>query len=132
MTLSILIAEDDAMISYLLTEVLIGMGHAVCASVDTEAGAIAAAQRCGPDLVIVDEHLEEGSGLGVIKALLRRGPVNHIFVSGDTDKIRRLMPNAVIVAKPYREEDLAAAIERAVALGQDNRPLASGRDGFGI
>jgi CheY-like chemotaxis protein len=114
-----MIVEDEVFIAFLLGEVLKGMGHEVCASERTQRGAIAAAPVCKPDLMIVDERLEEGSGLAVVEAVLRNGPTPHIFVSGDTSRIRRLMPDAVVLEKPYQEADLARAIQRALALGRE-------------
>jgi len=47
-SLRILVVEDDILISMLLAEVLIGMGHEVCAIATTKADAVAAADRCKP------------------------------------------------------------------------------------
>jgi CheY-like chemotaxis protein len=115
-SLRVLVVEDEAIIAYLLGEVLKGMGHEVCALELSQAGAIAAAERHKPDLMIVDEHLGQGSGLAVVEAVLRTRPTPHIFVSGDTFKIKRLMPDAVVMEKPYHETDLARAIDSAMAL----------------
>ena len=46
--LRILVVEDDALIGMLLAEVLVGMGHEVCAIEANEADAVAAAARCRP------------------------------------------------------------------------------------
>ena len=110
----ILVVEDDAMIAFLLGEILNGMGHDVCATEAAEHDAIAAALRCKPDLMIVDENLGDGSGSKVVDAVLGNGPIPHVFVSGDVRKIQRLRPLAVIVEKPYFEADLARAIEEAM------------------
>ncbi len=115
--LQIMIVEDDAMIAFLLGEILSGLGHDVCASEGTEEGAIAAALRCKPDLMIVDEHLGHGSGLRVVDAVLANEPVPHVFVSGDTRPIARRRPHAVIVEKPYSEADLERAINKAMSPG---------------
>jgi len=129
--LRILVVEDDYMIAFLLGEILKGMGHDVCASEGTEDGAIAAALRCKPDLMIVDEHLGAGSGLNVVDVVLGNGPVPHLFVSGDVKKIERLRPHDVIMEKPYSEADLARAIHKAMnpgsgpALGQLARSTMS-------
>ncbi len=112
--LRILIVEDEVVIAILLGEVLKGMGHEVCAIEGAEADAIAAARRCKPDLMIVDEHLGDGSGLTVVEEVLRDGPVPYIFATGDIFRIRRLMPDAVIMEKPYHETELARAIRRAM------------------
>jgi CheY-like chemotaxis protein len=98
----------------LLAEVLEGMGHEVCAIEATEERAVAAAFRCRPDLMIVDVRLGNGSGVSVVERSLRDGPVPHVFVSGDPSKVQALRPDAVVLQKPFRETDLAQAIERAL------------------
>src|SRR5436853_3517200 len=50
--LRVLVVEDDALIAMLLTEMLAGMGHDVCATAATEADAVSAATRYDPDLMI--------------------------------------------------------------------------------
>ena len=130
--LRIMVVEDEAVIAFLLGEVLKGMGHDVCATESTEFGAIAAALLCKPDLMIVDEHLGEGSGLAVVEAVLRNGPAPHIFVSGDTSQIKRVRPDAVILEKPYFEPDLARAIQRALALERSASGLEFVLPGAGL
>jgi DNA-binding response OmpR family regulator len=108
--LRIMVVDDDAMIAFLLSEILRGMGHDVCACEGTEDGAIAAAIACKPDLMIVDEHLGAGSGMRVVDVVCETESVPHVFVSGDVKSIERLRPDAVIVEKPYSEAGLAYAI----------------------
>ena len=113
--LRVMIVDDDAIIAFLLGEILKGMGHDVCASEGTQDGAIAAALGCKPDLMIVDERLGGGSGMRVVDVVCMTEPVPHVFVSGDIQAIERLRPNAVTVAKPYSEADLACAIQKAMS-----------------
>ena len=103
------------MVAFLLGQILEGMGHEVCAIESSKAGAIAAAKRCKPDMMIIDEHLGRESGLAVMEAVLQDGPTPHIFVSGDTTRIRALKPSAIVLEKPYFEPDLEQAISRALA-----------------
>ena len=110
----VLLAEDDHMIGMLLGEMLAGMGHVVCAIETTEAGTVTAAARCRPDLLIVDARLGQGSGLRAVDAILRAGPVPHVFVSGDISRIVASRPDAVAIEKPFREAELARSIERAL------------------
>ena len=112
--LRILIVEDDAMIALLLDDVLREMGHEVCASEAGEAAAIRAARRCKPDLMIVDEHLGEGSGMAVVDEVLGVEAVPHLFVSGDARRITALRPDSIVVEKPFSEVGLARAIQRAM------------------
>ena len=115
--LRILVAEDDTIVGMLLGELLKEMGHDVCAIETTEADAVAAAVRCRPDLMIIDVRLGDGSGISAVKEILRTGPVSYIFVSGDISSVRMLTPDTVIIQKPYREPDLANAIQRAIGAG---------------
>jgi CheY-like chemotaxis protein len=112
--LRILVVEDEAVIAMLLDEVLVGMGHDVCGIESTAIGAVAAAARCKPDLMIVDAQLREGSGVSAVDEILRSGFVPHVFVTGNILGIQALRPNAVVIQKPYREPDLAWAMRRAL------------------
>jgi two-component system, response regulator PdtaR len=110
----VLVVEDNALIGILLAEVLAAMGHSVCAIEATEADAVAAAVRCGPDLMIVDEWLREGSGVSAVDEILRAGPVPHVFVSGDVSRVTALKPSAEVLQKPFREAELSGAIQRVL------------------
>ncbi len=122
--LRIMVVDDDAMIAFLLGEILKGLGHDVCATEATEDGAVAAALFCKPDLMIVDEHLGEGSGMKVVDVVCEHEWVPHIFVSGDVNAVERLRPRAVIMAKPYSEAGLAIAIQKAMGQGSKASPRA--------
>lgn len=111
--LRILLVEDDAIIATLTAETLQSMGHEVCAIAATETEAVAAAARERPDLLIVDAHLNEGSGLSAVRQILLDGPVPHIFISGDVLSAEQLDASAILLQKPFQETDLAQAIQRA-------------------
>ena len=114
-SLRVLVIEDNALIAMLLSEMLTGMGHFVCATAATESEAVVAAAHYGPDLMIVDAGLGQGSGVSAVEEVLRAGPVPHVFISGDAERVRRRKPNAVVVRKPFREAELARAIDLAFA-----------------
>lgn len=135
-TLRILLVEDNVLIGRLLAEMLLELGHEVCAIEGTEVGAVAAAARFSPDLMIVDSHLGEGSGMGAVTAISRTGPIPHLFISGDGVRILALPPGTVSIQKPFYEADLVRAIQTVVAqtavakraIGQP-APRDSGRTG---
>ena len=112
--LRVLVVEDDAVIGELLAETLVGMGHDVCGIESNESDAVAAANRCKPDLMIVDAHLSVGSGVSAIESIVRTSPVPHVFMSGDTVTVRALRRRAVVIQKPFREPDLQRAIQSAL------------------
>ena len=113
--LRILVVEDDAIVGMLLAEMLEEMGYEVCAIEASEAEAVTAAIRCRPDLMIVDVQLGNGSGVAAVEEILRTRSVPHVFVSGDPSAVTALRPGAVALQKPFRESDLARAIEHALA-----------------
>ena len=113
--LRIVVVEDDALIGALLGELLGEMGHDVCAIERNEAGAVAAAARFRPDLMIVDVSLGAGSGIDAVDTVAASGAIRHVFTSGDTMQVRLQRPNAVVVQKPFVESELAQAIARAMA-----------------
>lgn len=116
-TLRILVVEDDALIGMLLAEMLEEMGHDVCAIEATEDGAISGAYHCQPDLMIVDVGLAEGNGISAVDRIQDRGPMPHVFVSGDISRVRLLRPGSVMVQKPFHEQELGRAIWRAFGPG---------------
>ena len=76
----------------LLAELLAEMGHEVCAVETTEAGAVAAALRHAPDLMIVDVQLDEGNGISAVGEAIRSKFIPHRFVSSDTTKDLAVRP----------------------------------------
>ena len=111
----ILVVEDDAQIGAALAEMLVEMGYEVCAIEGAQADAVKAAARYKPDLMIVDVRLGDGDGVSTVGEILRGGFIAHVFVSGDASKVRALKSRAVAIQKPFRELDLARAIQRARA-----------------
>jgi two-component system, response regulator PdtaR len=114
--LRVLVVEDDPMIGILLAEMLEGMGHDVCAIETTEAAAVSAASEYRPGLMIVDARMGEGSGVSAVDKILRTRFVPHLFITGNISKISALRPDAVVLEKPFREPELARAIQRAIDL----------------
>ncbi len=112
--LRVMIVEDDGMIASLLGELIEALGHEVCAIESSESGAVAAARRSRPDLMIVDAHLQDGSGIAAVETITGNGHVPHIYVTGDAKAIRTLKPNATVMQKPYFELDLVLAIQSAL------------------
>ena len=105
----IVIVEDDVFISIDLSDLLIAMGHDVCAIASTEDEAVAAALQWTPDLMIVDGNLSEGSGVSAMRRILAHRFVAHFYITGDPIHLLKAVPDAVVVAKPFTM--------RAVAIG---------------
>jgi CheY-like chemotaxis protein len=113
--LTILVVEDHALIGLLLGELLVEMGHSVAAVERTRAGAVAAAARFAPDMIIADVFLGADDGVAAVDEILRARWTPHVFVSGFVSPQLRARPGVVCLRKPYRDSDLEAAMERALA-----------------
>ena len=111
-----LIAEDDFMIAMFLEELLVAMGHEVCAVVADQAATVAAANEQVPDLMIVDEGLREGSGIEAVAEILKTQFVPHIFATGNCFRVLANRPDAIVLQKPYNAKALTRAIEQALQI----------------
>ena len=109
----ILVVEDDALIGSLLTEVLQALGYAVYPIETTEDGAVSAAARHRPDLMIVDVQLAAGSGLSAMARISQTRPIPHVFMSGDSHQSASF-GIVLLLRKPFRQSDLIRAIEQAL------------------
>ena len=76
--LKMLLVEDSAVLAARLEELLTHVpGVDLASTVDTEAEAVAAITDGGIDVVILDLHLRQGTGFGVLRGIanLQRRPV---------------------------------------------------------
>lgn len=113
-SLRILLAEDEPWISMFLQELLEDMGHTVLGIATSERMLVEAALRDTPDLLIVDEHLNTGSGANAVRTILQTIFIPHIFTSGDRLPDRQGGPAAILLRKPFRDIELSDAIGRAM------------------
>ncbi len=90
--LSILLVEDSALLVERLQEMLTGIvGTRVAAVAGGEAEAVRALAAIAVDVVLVDLHLKQGTGFGVLRAISRqaRRPVVIVFTNYDLADYRR-------------------------------------------
>lgn len=80
----ILVAEDDSEARALLAELLSELGHRVVAEVGTGREAQARALELMPDVVLLDVHMPDGSGIEAAEAITSSAPgVAVVLFSGD-------------------------------------------------
>lgn len=116
-----MVVEDDEDSLELARRLVQGIGHAVLVARDGEQG-LASARSARPDLVLLDMRMPGIDGLTVVREL-RRDPqlssVPVIAVSADVGDDERAQAIAAgcdeFVGKPYRPEQLRAAIRRWLA-----------------
>jgi CheY-like chemotaxis protein len=106
----ILIIEDDAIISQLLAQLLMQLGHTVSGVAATEVAAVEAAAADRPDVMLVDSRLREGSGRGAVEHILRAGFIPHVYMSGFPAAPDRLGPGVAALRKPFSHQALQLAV----------------------
>jgi response regulator NasT len=80
----ILLAEDDDNARSLLVDLLSTLGHVVVAEVATGREAFERAHELGPDVVLLDVHMPDGSGIEAAEKITRDQPgVAVVLFSGD-------------------------------------------------
>jgi DNA-directed RNA polymerase specialized sigma24 family protein/CheY-like chemotaxis protein len=113
----ILIIEDEAVIAMDLSDLVSAAGHAVCGVESTASGAVAAAKRERPDLVLADIQLADGSsGIEAVKEILSSFEVPVIFITAFPDRLltgERPEPT-FLITKPYSPDMVRAAVSQAL------------------
>lgn len=113
--LRIIIVEDNGIIAMDLADLLIAMGHDVCAIASGENEAVQAAELHQPDLMIVDDNLAEGDGLSAMQRILKHTGIAHLYITGNAREVADRLPKAVIISKPFVMNELTQAIDIALA-----------------
>ena len=115
----ILIVEDEVLIAADLEGRLTGLGYTVCGKAITGEEALELAEKCRPDLVIMDIILQ-GKMDGTEAAEVIRDtwgtPVVFLTAYADTDRLERAKftyPFGYIL-KPFRERDLKITVDMAL------------------
>jgi response regulator NasT len=80
----VLIAEDDDNARSLLTDLLTSLGHTIVAEVSTGREAFERAKDVVPDVVLLDVHMPDGSGIEAAELITQTVPgVAVVLFSGD-------------------------------------------------
>lgn len=83
-TIRILLAEDDANARSVLVDLLGALGHEVVAQVATGREAVERAREVEPDVVLLDVHMPDGSGIEAAEEITREHPSTAVVLfSGD-------------------------------------------------
>jgi DNA-binding NtrC family response regulator len=110
----VLLVEDDASVGAGI-ELLLGLEGFETVWVRSCVEACEVARRTSPELAIVDIDLPDGNGIDLASRLRALHPDLTIVLStGHVDPVAAEGYGFVSLLKPYKVEDLLAAIERAV------------------
>lgn len=119
----VLLVDDHQMFADSLTRLLEDDPEIrVVATAGTVAEGVAAARRCQPEVVLLDQHLPDGTGLAAAAALRAEVPeVRIVMLTGELDD--RVLVDAIeagcsgFLTKAHAAHEVVAAV-RAAAAGQ--------------
>lgn len=125
-TTSVLIIEDEPLISMQLEDLVSSLGHRICGTAATRTQAREAVADNPPGLVLADIQLADGSsGLDAADDIMAMAPVPVIFITAYPERLltgNRPEPT-YLVTKPFSEDAVRTAISQALFFGP-NAPLA--------
>jgi len=129
-TIRVLLAEDDANARSLLTDLLGSLGYAVLAQVGSGREAVRRTQEVTPDVVLLDVHMPDGSGIEAAEEITQHVPGTAVVLFSGDESVslsdREVSATAAIafLPKPTPPRVLDATIRLAVSRA---RELASAR-----
>ncbi|MEO1488035.1 MAG: response regulator [Pseudomonadota bacterium] len=122
---SVLIIEDEPLISMQLEDLVSSLGHEVCGTAATRTQSVDVVKERTPGLVLADIQLADGSsGLDAVDDILAIGDVPVIFITAYPERLltgERAEPT-YLVTKPFEEKTVRAAISQALFFGS-SKPL---------
>ncbi len=124
-TTSVLIIEDEPLISMQLEDLVRSLGHEICGTAATRTQAQEVVAEKTPGLVLADIQLADGSsGLDAVDDILAMDSVPVIFITAYPERLLtgdRPEPT-YLITKPFQEDTVRAAISQALFFGS-SRPL---------
>lgn len=114
---SVLIIEDEPLISMQLEDLVTSLGHEICGTAATRTQALEVVAEKTPGLVLADIQLADGSsGLDAVDDILAIGSVPVIFITAYPERLLtgdRPEPT-YLVTKPFQEKTVRTAISQAL------------------
>ena len=110
-----LVIEDEYLIALELCAALARLGFETVETAATERDAVLCAANHQPDLFTTDYNLAKGTGVDAAKRICAVKDTAVVFVTSAPAMVRKEMPAATVIGKPYTGGQLIAAIGSAMA-----------------
>lgn len=109
------IIEDEYLISQSLRDMLEKLGFSRFSFARSEDAAVMGA-RAEPkiDLITTDVRLLPGDGVSAVQAICRKRDIPVVFITGYANELADRLPDATVVQKPVKQEQLAAAVREVL------------------
>ena len=108
------IIEDDYLIAQSLQDMLESLGFTSFSFARSEDAAVIGANQQRIDLITADVRLLPGDGVRAVRAICAKRAIPVIFITGYKAELVDRVPDANVIQKPVKEEELAAAVQRVL------------------
>jgi DNA-binding response OmpR family regulator len=105
-----LIIEDEYLIGQALRDMLEEVGFTKFSFARSEDAAVMGANAQNIDLITADVRLLPGDGLAAVEKICAERDIPVLFITGYADELKERAPDAVIVQKPIKREELMSAV----------------------
>ena len=110
----VLVVEDEAIIAWVLRDVLEDNGYEVVGPASTQHAALELVHRDHPNVAVVDVKLKQGDGIAAAREMAREG-VDVLFVTAHgAQMVAESGLTTGVVEKPFRPDCIVPAV-RAVS-----------------
>lgn len=106
------IIEDDYLIARALQDMLEDMGFTKFSFARSEDAAVMGANEPDINLVTADVRLLPGDGVSAVEAICAKRNLPVLFITGYREELEERKPDAFVLEKPIKQEELAAAVQR--------------------
>ena len=110
-----LIIEDEVSTVDRVEQTLRGLGYQSFDIAFSGSEAVAAARRRCPDIITANLRLVDGSGVDAVLEICSGQAIPVVFITAQATEIRKRLPQAIIVEKPFLEERIKSACALASA-----------------
>jgi DNA-binding response OmpR family regulator len=108
------IIEDDYLIAQALRDSLDDLGFTTFSFARSEDAAVMGANEQNIDLITADVRLLPGDGVRAVEEICARRAIPVIFITGFKEELLDRVPKAIVLQKPVKEDELAAAVRQAL------------------
>ncbi len=108
------IIEDDYLIGQSLQDMLEGLGFTTFSYARSEDAAVMGAVEQQIDLIIADVRLLPGDGVDAVDKICAKRDIPVIFITGYAAELEERAPEATVIQKPVKLDELAAALDKVL------------------
>lgn len=108
------IIEDEYLIGQALQDMLERLGFDQFSFARSQDAAVQGVDDREIDLITADVRLLPGDGVEAVETICAKRHVPVIFITGYADELKDRVPEAIVIQKPIKLEELASAVKLAI------------------